>query len=380
MTHVGSEDTQTQPVFKQVEFNTIASSFGGLSSRVCSLHKFLSENSAYPEEGSSPACSSELPENDSIAAIARGIAQAHRAYGVSNHASSTCVFFIIQADERNVFDQKHIEYELFLTHGIRVFRVPFDEVLNTTKLGPERALIYSPPAFPDRRYEVTTVYLRAGYSPKEYVSEGAWTARYHLERSAAIKCPSVLTHLAGSKKIQQILATPGSSHLQRFLADETLRQQVEHTFASMYPLDDDSEAGLQGRRLATNPETAKRFVLKPQREGGGNNIYRSAIPDFLHNLPESKWAGYVLMEMIEPPTQQNIILRNGEVQQGGVVCELGIFGTCLWKMSKVQGSNLEAILLNEEAGYLLRTKGDQSEEGGVAAGFGAIDSACLFDC
>lgn len=34
-------------------------------------------------------------------------------------------------------------------------------------------------------------------------------------------------------------------------------------------------------------------------------------------------------------------------------------------------------LWNEEAGYLLRTKGDQSEEGGVAAGFGAMDSVML---
>jgi hypothetical protein len=36
-------------------------------------------------------------------------------------------------------------------------------------------------------------------------------------------------------------------------------------------------------------------------------------------------------------------------------------------------------LENFEAGYLLRTKGAGSAEGGVAAGFGSVDSCCLID-
>jgi glutathione synthase len=143
----------------------------------------------------------------------------------------------------------------------------------------------------------------------------------------------------------------------------------------MYPMDT-SPDGLEGRKLATDPESAKRFVLKPQREAGGNNIYRGAIPGHLRLVPESQWPGYVLMEMIEPPSQRNMILRDGEVQAYDVVCELGVFGTVLWRNRAGQG--LE-ILKNDEAGYLLRTKSDQSEEGGVAAGFGSVDSVCLVD-
>jgi len=79
------------------------------------------------------------------------------------------------------------------------------------------------------------------------------------------------------------------------------------------------------------------------------------------------------MEMIETPPQKNAIVRNGEVQKGGVICELGVYGVCLWSHSSGK------LLENWEAGYLLRTKGDQSEEGGVAAGFGAVDSCCLLD-
>jgi hypothetical protein len=51
---------------------------------------------------------------------------------------------------------------------------------------------------------------------------------------------------------------------------------------------------------------------------------------------------------------------------------------CLWRNENGDDQKGE-ILENWEAGYLLRTKGDQSEEGGVAAGFGAVDSLCLVD-
>lgn len=78
------------------------------------------------------------------------------------------------------------------------------------------------------------------------------------------------------------------------------------------------------------------------------------------------------MEIITPPPVHNVILRNGVIEKGGVICELGIYGTCLWD------SKSKDILRNEGGeGYLLRTKGDKSEEGGVAAGFGSMDSCRL---
>ena len=136
----------------------------------------------------------------------------------------------------------------------------------------------------------------------------------------------------------------------------------------MYPFDT-SEQGLHARYLAfSNPES---YVLKPQREGGGNNVYRSSIPKFLKSLPnESHYNSYILMELIQPPLLTNSIIREGKVVTGGVVGELGVFGTILWDS---EGRVLE----NEEAGWLLRTKGKDVDEGGVAAGFGSVDSVCL---
>ena len=362
MAHV--DQSEPQPSVKQVELNTIASSFGGLSSKVSGLHKHLKAIDAYPDSLSSILSDSSLPPSTSVPSLARGMFEAHQAYGRSKSGLPTCVIFLVQDPERNVFDQRHLEYALNGNHGVRSFRLPFGRVLSDTKVSEEdRSLVYTPPSIPDKQYEATLIYIRAGYAPTEYEDQKAWDARLHLERSAAIKCPSVLLQLAGTKKVQQVLATPHSPHLKRFLPDEKQAEEVLKTFAPIYPLDK-SKAGIEARKLATNPETAQRYVMKPQREGGGNNVYRKAIPDTLNGLPESQWPAYILMEMIEPPEQSNVIFRNGELQRGGVICELGIYGACVWTQGKLDGKR--EILENFEAGYLLRTKGDSSEEGGVS--------------
>lgn len=374
MVHVEKSDSSKTSV-KQVEFNTIASSFGGLSSQVSGLHQYLRSIDAYPDALSPLISGTSLPDSSSVPSLAAGMAGAHKAYGPSATGLPTCVIFLVQDPERNVFDQRHLEYALNKNHGVRTFRLLFDKVLQETKVDEKRKLIYSPPHMPNKQFEVSLVYFRAGYGPGEYKDQSHWDARLHLERSAAIKCPTVLTQLAGTKKVQQVLATPHSPHLAHFLPDKQAAAEVLETFAPIYPLDK-SEAGNEARKLATDPNSAVRYVLKPQREGGGNNIYRKAIPEFLKNLPESHWPAHILMEMIEPPAQSNAIFRNGELLSGGVICELGIYGACLWD---TDADGKREILQNFEAGYLLRTKGDQSEEGGVAAGFGSVDSPCLMD-
>ncbi|KAF2158099.1 glutathione synthetase large chain [Myriangium duriaei CBS 260.36] len=380
MVDVESETKGTTTSIKQVEFNTIASSFGGLSTQVSALHDFLLASGVYPPKVASTIKPESLLRSSSSKLLASGLAEAHKAYGSGTTSLPKCVIFLVQKPERNVFDQRHLEYPLLYTHNIRAFRLPFADVLVHTKLDDNRTLIYTPPHSPETPYEVTTLYFRAGYSPDDYTSAGAWDARLHLERSRAIKCPSILTHLSGAKKIQQVLATPSSPHLSRFISDKTVSERLRSTFAPIYPLDS-SEAGQEAEKLALDASSAERFVLKPQREGGGNNIYRGKIPGFLKSIPKENWPAYILMEMINPPPLRNAILRNGEVQKGGVIGELGIYGIVLWR-SNVEGGDHEGVkevLVNRDAGYLLRTKGDTSEEGGVAAGFGAVDSVMLVD-
>ena len=56
-----------------------------------------------------------------------------------------------------------------------------------------------------------------------------------MERSKAIKCPSVHYQIAGCKKIQQELAAPGS--LERFIDDVSVLKRIRATFAGQYTID-----------------------------------------------------------------------------------------------------------------------------------------------
>lgn len=375
---VHTPENGAEPSLKQVEFNTISSSFGGLSCLVSKMHSnLLSRPPGYPIAYPSHPCLKEgsIPENGAIATLAAGLASGHEAYGISKSSPSLplCILFVVQDGERNLFDQLELSTRLTDCHMIPVFRMITTDVLRLTSIPADnhsRPLIYTPPHAPSTQFEVTTIYLRGFYGPKDYPDQAAWDARTHLERSAAIKCPTVLSQLSGCKKVQQVLAQ-APEHLTRFLPniDPQIIQQLRDTFAPQYDL----SAPGQGRDLALDPSTAANHVLKPQREGGGNNIYRDAIPGFLRSMPEKDWKGWILMELIQPPSAaKNVALRSdGEVLTGNVVGELGVFGTILWDNDNGK------VLQNEQGGWLMRTKAKDSDEGGVAAGFSSLDSILL---
>lgn len=123
---------------------------------------------------------------------------------------------------------------------------------------------------------MAVIYFRAGYEPDHYPTQGEWDARYLMETSLAIKCPSIQYHLAGTKKVQQALAQP--SVLERFINDPEEIKAVGKIFTGLYSLDD-NEVGNANYEMALR--TPEKFVLKPQREGGGNNVYGVDIPDAL---------------------------------------------------------------------------------------------------
>lgn len=81
------------------------------------------------------------------------------------------------------------------------------------------------------------VYFRCGYSPDQYPSADGceWDARLMIERSRAIKCPNIGYHLAGTKKVQQVLAEPGV--LEKLFNDPLKAASVREVFTGLYSLD-----------------------------------------------------------------------------------------------------------------------------------------------
>lgn len=80
-----------------------------------------------------------------------------------------------------------------------------------------------------------------------------------------------------------------------------------------------------------------KFVLKPQREGGGNNIYNENIKTWLSSMRDSQErTAWILMDHIYPPLQKNYLIRavedpsledNFDLLE--VITELGVYGVII---------------------------------------------------
>ncbi|KAI8913531.1 glutathione synthase [Gorgonomyces haynaldii] len=338
---------------KQVELNTISASFMSLSSKISDLHKFLSKRTNFYNELSPESMDihlDALPENISGYGIAKSIARAWKLY----NAPKSLVLFIVQPGERNIADQRHIERVLFDQFNIKCMRRTLGQIAEQAELRQDRKMYIN-------NLEIAVSYYRSGYTPDDYPTQKEWDARLLVEQSYSIKCPNAAYHLVGSKKVQQILAMP--NQLERFVSDPAHLSKLRKCFTGLYPLDQTKEGIDAYNEALKRPQD---FVLKPQREGGGNNFYGQDVADKLKSMSVHDRNGYILMDLIRTPFFKNTMVRNGKHFTVDVISELGIYGTFLAEGNLVH--------LNEEAGHLLRTKSSDSNEGGVASGYAVLDS------
>ncbi|XP_030388871.1 glutathione synthetase isoform X2 [Gopherus evgoodei] len=333
------------PALKQIEINTIAASFGGLTSRTTAVHRHILNVLGKSKEAL------KLLDNNPCKGIALGIAKAWELYG-----SARAVVMVLVADtQRNIFDQRCVENELW-TRNIRVIRRQFEDVFEKASLDNDRRLYME-------GQEVAVVYYREGYMPENYNKQN-WEARLLIERSKAVKCPDIATQLAGTKKVQQELSQPGV--VERLLPSQAEAvARIRATFTGLYSLDMDEEGAKVVAMAIADPE---RYVLKPQREGGGNNLYGEELKQLLEKIKDSpERASYILMDKITPRTSMNYLLRaHSPLKISECVSELGVFGVYVR-----QGKD---IVVNKHVGHLLRTKAIEHADGGVAAGVAVLDT------
>ena len=312
---------------KQVELNTIAAALYGMAPRVTRLHRRRLDTR------------SSVPENNVLKNIVRGFRKADKLYRDAFKVRDTVILMVIQEEERNIFDQSAFIDAV----GLPVIRRTLSEL---AALAEDHHL--DQPLMVDGK-EVSIVYYRAGYTPRDYTNSTCWKIRGNIELSRAIKCPSIRTQLVGMKKMQQVLAEP------EIIAELGIHKLSE-CFVEFYDVNDLPKLDVNN------------LVVKPQREGGGNNYYSSDIPSIVPQLASSPDA-YVIMQRIDSPPQNVRALSNGRIIELSAVTELGIFGVVI--------ADKQRILWNKTAGYVLRTKSVDSHEGGFMRGVSFVDAPLL---
>uniref|UniRef100_A0A671UF17 Glutathione synthetase n=1 Tax=Sparus aurata TaxID=8175 RepID=A0A671UF17_SPAAU len=295
---------------KQIEINTISVAGFGVIDRVPEVHRYVLRSVGLLGE------SECVPDNNVTPKMCAALVKTWELYG--------------QKNAKNNF--------LSLCRNIPVIRRKFEDVSRRGSLDDDKKLFVC-----------------------------AWDARLMMERSLAVKLPDIGTQLAGTKKVQQVLSKPGV--LEKFFPDQPrVVERIRATFAGLYTLD----MGLEGDKTVEMALAAPdQFVLKPQREGGGNNIYGSDICQVLQQVKEStERTAYILMDKIQPTPVQNYMLRRDfPLQISNCDSELGVFGVYVR-----QGKD---TVMNECVGHLLRTKSSEVSEGGLTTGICVVDSPLL---
>lgn len=380
---------------KQIELNTVAASFASLSTQVAGFHRFILERCAHDPgvagfikeqaskvlRGANAEEKPIVPENSALERLPLAMKTVVERYRQRfNTDKQLCVLFVVQDSERNTVDQRLLEFRLWTDHKIPVLRRSLTAL--HTELQEENGFLMLKDGTTE--YEVALVYFRAGYAPTDYgdmtLSCPEWMARRRLEESRATKCPCLSYHLAGTKKVQQALARPGV--VERYAPAEAATA-LRQAFAGLYSLEDVTNQDLAVvKSILKDATEAEKYVLKPQREGGGYNFYGKHLLEKVkaHVTVDGdevklgrELGEYILMERLFPPEQTAVLLRAGKVEgTGETVSELGIYGTYL-----VAGDDNNKELWNEYAGFLLRTKFANVDEGGVASGFATLSSPYL---
>ncbi len=150
------------------------------------------------------------------------------------------------------------------------------------------------------------------------------------------------------------------------VGNQEVTDKIKGLFKGMYDLSDSASTDvIQVKAFAIeNPDN---FVLKPLKEGGGNNFFGLELQSMLLNLSQEELGTYLLMEKINAPEVKTHMLKNGKILYCSGITEIGIYSFV------VANSATGQILENEVNGCLARTKVSNCNEGGVSAGFAVID-------
>ena len=314
--------------FKNIEYNTIASSIGGIMTGVQGVQDLVKSHVTMLRSEILDDFDKKKPNlvNNPLK-VADKMEKAHRIYcsrivsesklsGNIDLSSKTAILFVIEDGPNwNMGDMRKMEFELN-SRGIFTIRKSLTQlsslIIELNTLGMEGRLIIND-------IEISLVYFRAGYQPEHYKTEADFGTRLVLERSRAIKCPNIDYHLIGFKRIQIELSKNRvlDDFFTEFNMDLSFVKPLKSTFANMWQASEQ-----QGFDLAM--KSPENYVLKEQMEGGSEIIVGAGIPRVLAEEKKKncleKW---VVMDRIRPIEFDTVSSHFPEIFKA--VSEVGVY-------------------------------------------------------
>ena len=344
------------------EYNTIASSMGTFTDRIKKFYSHFSEK--YPEvfkkykEKLVPTDGFENVEKFTEAMV-EGIK-----LGFPQQYKDSIIVFVVQKNETNLFDQYSLSEELYNKYKMLSKRLTLNEIKKNCVQDEQGNLTINGKL-------ISMFYFRAAYCESDFPDEESWQGRELIELSTAIKIPDINTFLTTFKIFQYELSKP--QIMMHYCNNDLLINDVLRFFGGIYYIKDmDQEK--QKELFSQIKRDPNKYILKPMREGGGNNITGDKLKELIPeegNEPNDLLKVSVIVDKIDAAVHESIVLKNEKINIQNSISEFSIYGIIL--------TNENSLVMNKSVSFLVRTKNKDDTEGGIMEGAGAVDLPCLLD-
>eukprot|EP00004_Rigifila_ramosa_P001613 TRINITY_DN1157_c0_g1_i2.p1 TRINITY_DN1157_c0_g1~~TRINITY_DN1157_c0_g1_i2.p1 ORF type:complete len:318 (-),score=72.92 TRINITY_DN1157_c0_g1_i2:571-1485(-) len=166
---------------RQIEINTVSAGFASLGALVSEMHAHIIEHdglSAYDK------CRVVVSEGKTKAPAAMAAAVECYYETMPDPEKRAVVLFVVQPNERNMFDQWWLETVLWETHKIRTIRRTLNDVGTRASLDPATG------ALQIDGLSVALVYFRASYCPPDFPTEACVLWCQSQRRCVFFRCRS----------------------------------------------------------------------------------------------------------------------------------------------------------------------------------------------
>ena len=344
------------------EYNTIASSMGTFSDKIKKFYSFFSQK--YPDIFKKYSEKSIPTEGfDNIEKFAESMVEAIKLAFPQQYQDSIIVF-VVQKNETNIFDQYSLSDELYNKYKISSIRMTLEEIKEKCTQDENGNLLLN-----DKL--ISLFYFRASYCENDFPNDEAWQGRELIELSTAIKVPDINTFLTTFKIFQYELSKP--QIVMHYIQNELIINDILRFFGNIYYVRDMSPENITDlfNKIKSSPE---KYILKPMREGGGNNITGEKLKELIpenENEISDLIKNSVIVDKIDSYIHEGLVIRDEKIKMQNSISEYSAYGIIL--------TNENNIIMNKSVSFLVRTKSQDSVEGGIIEGAGAIDIPCLLD-
>ncbi|KAL3089276.1 hypothetical protein niasHS_006998 [Heterodera schachtii] len=354
--YMASEDDNGQIVLKQVEVNTGA--IGGIatSARFSQLHRRMVANAGLD------ASEAVTPLNQSDKMYAETLYHSWQQFG-NNEA--VILFVHGNPNSHLMLESRQIVHKLeeITSKKVKSRFITLKEAFSRLKIDPiDKSLIF------DDKYVVAVLVDRIGRE----ISDAELAVCVEFERSTAIKSRPMSFFVSHTKRMQQVLSTPGI--VERFFTgpgEEGMAKAIRKVQIKGWPIgaDENIEEGIRQKAME-NPQD---YVLKANDCGPTGMSFNEDMVKKLQSMAPAERDFYYLTEKLRPTTVKNHFVRpNAETMLNvNANPELGIFGCLVGNMNTGQVSFFSRI------GHMMKSKMDNVDEGGVWRGNSVYDSPYL---